>query len=193
MEIAWFYPTQASTGRCDRVVVYNAQEKTWAGPMFIADFISFVGNFTGLGPTKRFIMGSNSGKLYGHGSSYTENGTMQMRVMESGDISLQLEATDADGNKAFFPLSTVFQANVLNLDVESTGAPAANVYVGSRLDLNDAISWEGPHTIVGDTSQTIVVPIRRTGRWFRFKLECSDTKELALLGYQFEFERVGNR
>jgi len=196
LEAVWFYPSKANaTGLgCDKAVIYNLKDGTWAGPMKILDYITFASNFTDSDPTKRDVLGTLSGRVMGVGSSFTENGTVQLRTMESGDHNLQTDATDSEGAKIFFPLSTVFQVNVVNLDLEAVaGETAARIFVGSRLDLNDPISWQGPITVTANALQSIPIPVRRTGRWFRIKIECDASSEFALLGYQFEFERVGNR
>lgn len=194
MEIVFFYPSLASEGGCDLAVVYNLKDGTWAGPMTIIDLVSFCANFSLDDTGSKDLVGTMTGNLLVHGTGYTENGVAQIRRMESGDLNLQTDATDENGNKVFKPLSMVWQVNVVNLDVE--GVPAgtpARFWVGSRLDLNDAIDWQGPFDIVASSLQTIRVPVRRTGRWFRVKIECDADSEFALQNYQFEFEWVGNR
>lgn len=196
LEMVYFYPSLDNVDDvgCDKAVIYNLKDGTWTGPMTITDFITFVSNFDHPDPLKRDILGSVAGKVMAHGTSFTEDGLAQTRVMESGDHNMQTDLVDADGAKLFFPLTTVFQVNVVNIDVESvSGAPTARFFIGSRLDLNDDISWQGPLTITATSAQTIVVPVRRTGRWFRIKIECDANLPFVLLGYQFECERVGMR
>ena len=194
LEIVFFYPSFVSAGGCDRAVIYNLKDGTWAGPMTIFDYVSFAGNFATLMPNKQDVVGTMSGKLLGHGGSYREAGVVQLRVAESGDHNMQTDAVDENGNKVFRPLSMVFQVNAVNLDVEGLPAgTAARFYIGSRLDLNDPISWQGPFPIMALSLQTIRVPVRRTGRWFRIKIECDANSEFSLQGYQFEYEWVGNR
>lgn len=196
LEIAFFYPSiNNGTGiGCDRAVIYNLKDGTWAGPMSIVDFVTFCNTFMSVEPDPIDVLGTKASKLMQHGTSFTEDGLTINRLMESGDHNLQSDATDQDGNKVFFPLSTVFLANVLNIDIENmVGNPVATVSVGCRLDLNDPINWQGPFPLIGGGAQRIRVPIRRTGRWFRVRIECADNKEFAVQGYQFEFERVGYR
>lgn len=196
LEIVWFYPSRQNlTGLgCDRAVIYNLKDGTWAGPMSIIDFITACANFTNPSPLKRDILGTKAGHISGYGSSYTENGAVQLRIMESGDHNLQTDATNETGGKVFWPLSMVFQVNVVNIDVEALfGMAQARFYIGSRLDLNDPIVWQGPYPIQASSLQTIRIPVRSTGRWFRVKIETNSTDEFALFNYQFEFEWVGGR
>ena len=196
LEIVWFYPSRQNlTGvGCDKAVIYNLKDGTWAGPMSILDYITFAVNFTDASPIKRDILGSKAGYVMGIGSGWYENGAAIERVMESGDHNLQTDAINEQGGKMFWPLSMVFQVNVVNLDFESIIGTWVHFFIGSRLELHDPISWQGPYALdVSGGVQTIRVPVRSTGRWFRIKFFTSTASELALQNYQFEFEWVGGR
>jgi hypothetical protein len=117
---------------------------------------------------------------------------------ETGDIFLGAEATDYIGNNVALPPGGVFRLESVNLELfavqgEINPALFVSMFVGHRFDLNDNIIWDGPYKVTCTASQTVRVPVRCTGRWFRLRFTFPDDVRLTLAGYQFLFSYMGTR
>lgn len=66
---------------------------------------------------------------------------------------------------------------------------AGQVYVGTKMYLEENIQWRGPYTFDPATERGI--PIRAKGRWHSFKYVFPDEESGSLEGYDFEIHQRG--
>lgn len=196
LELFFAYPDKNSLGACNKAVIFNMKDGTWYGPITLPREVSMTGAYDAFrASTPLDLMIYEGAGLYQVGSIFTHNGEPITRTMESGDHNLQTDCTDENGNRVFHPLSAVYQVDVINIELDNIDSAAdGELWVAGRLDLNDPLQWQGPYPIESFSAQTIRVPVRCTGRWFRFKIVTNASTKFTLLGYQFaEYAKVGER
>lgn len=224
-QILFFYPSVLSSTGCDRVVMYNRKDRTWAGPWYfggssasglrcevtgsaeivlttvidnvsaiidsVTDIIDLYGNTYSSGYQ---LVGDQAGRVLHIGGSMSDRSNLLTRECETGDLALGKECEDDNGQPMSFPLNSVFQVHQINIMLGDIGAQGIQMYVGSKMNLNEVIVWDSAKTIYSDGDQTLEVPVRpRPGRWHRLKFVLPDSKDMALLGYQILFSHSGVR
>jgi len=68
---------------------------------------------------------------------------------------------------------------------------AFNVYVGSQMTKNEAVTWEGPYAF--DPSTDRRVTCRVTGRYHSIRFTSTADVAWSLSGYGIEYESAGKR
>lgn len=217
-EVMFMYPDKTSTNDCNKCVIYNYKEKHWTGPFDIAatmagaaklvfattidshseliDTVSDAIDTFGIttGESLRLFMDS-AGDVLEVGASLSNKGTPITREAETGDLALGVDCEDHLGQKAIFPLSTIFNITQLNIEVEDASGGDIQLYIGSRRDLNDPIMWSNSITIKSAASQVLEIPVFGIppGRWFRLRFILPNSERLSLAGYQIFFTTAGVR
>jgi hypothetical protein len=64
-----------------------------------------------------------------------------------------------------------------------------NIYIGSQMHSDDAVTWSGPHQYIQGTDYKI--DCRVTGRYIGFKLETNTTLSWKFTGYDLDIDKVG--
>ena len=192
-EAVFAYPSLASSGDCDKCVVYNVDDDAWYGPFAID--VSMFGRTarerTSLAhPINLFV--TSSGDILEIGAAQDNNGSTITRAAETGDQNIGIEAVDGSGKAVSFPLGMVYTTNVLNVDFEPT-AGTGRVRIGYRMELNDPIVYTDYVDFALSPAGNVKIPFRTTGRWFRVSFSLPASVDMHLIGYQYEFFPVGRR
>lgn len=186
-EVLFAYPSLASVGFCDTAVVWDVEEQRWSGPFvlpvscFVPPALHDVLFVDTIGDVVRLSDATQDAK-----------GVAITRVAETGDQFIGTGAVHVErGTPLEFPLGTIFDTDVVNVQCEPTIATAL-FQISGRRNLNDPVVYQAA-VPVDLSSGTFTVPARANGRWFRIKLTLNDSKQLRLAGYQYEFQPAGRR
>lgn len=216
-ELIWAYPTIASTGDCNEFVVYNRKEKAWYGPTpilasifgqtrragtLVVDDISAIVDTvptivdqypTTIGGRLNVFIGTSGNILKFDETNYSDNGTAQTRIAESGDHFLGADAIDDRGIPVQIPLGSIFTVTGINFELSDriqTGT--IKIQLGFREELKDPVAWSTPQTIDIATTK-FFAEFRNTGRWFRIRFTIENSQPFELSAYQFIFAVTGRR
>src|SRR3990167_2771121 len=191
-EITFLYPSLDAITYVDKAVTFNVKERTWYGPFPIKATVAGYSFSTYL--TKPLLMFINNDGVPMHfGRGQSDNGTNIERVLESGDHSMADGSVTKYGQPVGTPLNSVFQVNMMHIEVENLSGGDVEFYLGHRMELNDDLKWDGPFTIRASRRNNVRVPVRSTGRWFRTRFIIPQSREFTLFGYQYEHNYVGVR
>lgn len=162
------------------------------------------------GLTYNYLVGIDNGSILYLSENITlTEFTGNNFALRSGDQFIGAGAVDEFGQSINFPRGTVFQVIGIVLEVEADPGTTINFgagkpiqfSVGSRMELNDSLVWQGPYDVVADSTKNIFIPVRLSGRWFRVRFlgrgignENSYVgTSFNLHGYQYIFTTMGVR
>lgn len=217
-EVAFIYPVSGgAVNDADEWVIYNFREKNWYGPftktvsmagsaargasVVIDDVTTIIDDDVTIidesgstaAETRQNLFIDASGVIHQVGLAQNDNGTAIVREAESGDQALFEGLKTEQGIEIALPYGTVMQSEAVNLEFQDIANEALSLYVGFKMDLNDAITWKGPFTVKSYNTQAIRVPVRGTGRWGRIKINLPTSYRMGLVKYQWELNPVGRR
>ena len=219
-EILFMYPASGSVGELTHFVIYNYGDNVWYGPtpitqgtyvgatrrslsMVIDEVTDIIDTVTDFIDSDVFIVGNPmqlfgdlSGVVHDIGVGQSANGTAITRTLESGDHFLGEGAVDEAGNPVVVPLSSVFSVNAVVIETKDVANDEISFYIGSHMELNDAVTYSVAYTIKAHSSGVIRIPVRGAGtlgRWIRVKFSIPSSRQFGLYGLQYEFSPVGRR
>ena len=122
-------------------------------------------------------------KIYRDGSGNKEDTANMTAFIERTGMSLTAEGSPDQ--------STVKHIKAIWPKMEILNADTVNVYVGTQMSTEEAVSWEGPFTFNPDTMSK--VSCRATGKLYGVKIESTADTHWKLSGLTFEVENAGRR
>ena len=203
-----------SDGQCDKALVYN-----WVNQTFTERDIpnlGFIGYGTQSDPTstaswsaatttwtsetntwsqitsssfiskegKTLVMASATDtKLYRNNTGNTEDGNNMTSYIERTGLSMDEQGQPNQ--------SMVKHVTSVWPKMSVSGTTTVNVYVGSQMSTEDAITWEGPYTFNPDSQSK--VPVRVTGKYIGVKFESTGDQTWRLDGYSLDVSNAGTR
>lgn len=217
-EVMFFYPDTTATTGCNRVVIYNKEEQDWYGPFSLTNLVDYctqaqiritstinshaeiidtvtamIDSFGGAPLAYTGLFGTPT-KLMDIGRSDDDDGTTFTRTAESGDIFVGRNCEDEHGGKLDFPHGSVFQIQQMNLEFEKILGTTFQMFLGTRMNLGESITWTGPYTITNTNTHVIEVPVRPPiARWHRVRFIMPNGVNAFLSGYQYLFSHAGVR
>jgi len=124
-----------------------------------------------------------STKLFRDGSGNKEDTTDMAAFIERTGMSMT-----ADGNP---DQSTVKRITAIWPKIEVLNADTVDLYVGTQMSTEEAVSWKGPFAFNPDTMSK--VSCRATGKLYGVKVESTSDTHWKLSGLTFELENAGRR
>ena len=122
-------------------------------------------------------------KLYRNNTGNTEDGDNMTSFIERTGLSMDEQNQPNQ--------SMVKHVTSVWPKMSVSGTTNVNVYVGSQMSTEDAITWEGPYTFNPDTQSK--VPVRVTGKYIGVKFESTGDQTWRLDGYSLDVKNAGNR
>ena len=199
------YPSNATgnAGECDRALVYNWTEDTWAprdipdtsfatfgivDPQQVEDWdagesgswdtAALVWNSGTYNPSKNslLLMSKTNSKFYSVGSTTDFDGT-------SFNWSLEKASMDLENQFDFKHVNAMLPKLV--------GDGSVTISVGTQDRIGDGINWSSPVTF--DPNSDVRAYFRKSGRYLSFKFEGSSDTNFKLVGFELEGATLGER